>query len=185
MKRYRLVYRGNRDAYYSFDTHTKKRESLTTSNAAEAQRLVDARNEAVQHVEMNLQIAQIYLQHSDPTLTARTWQDVMEKIITLKTGSTRERWENAIKDKAFDSIRHLKLLKTNAEHFMTVLNAGAVSTNVFLRRAHNFAVGMHWLPWPVSIPFESPGRYHWWNGGQRVADTLAEVMAQNRKVNND
>ena len=82
MKRYRLVYRGNRDAYYSFDTHTKKRESLTTSNAAEAQRLVDARNEAVQHVEMNLQIAQIYLQHSDPTLTARTWQDVMEKIIT-------------------------------------------------------------------------------------------------------
>ena len=56
MKRYRLVYRGSRDAYYSFDTHTKKRESLTTSNAAEAQRLVDAKNEAVQHIEMNLQM---------------------------------------------------------------------------------------------------------------------------------
>jgi integrase len=30
-----------------------------------------------------------------------------------------------------------------------VLNAGTISTNMFLRRLHNFAVGMHWLPWPV------------------------------------
>ena len=78
MKRYRLVYRGNRDAYYSFDTHTKKRESLTTSNAANAQRLVDAKNEAVQHVEMNLQIAQVYLQHSDPTLGVEALVDVSD-----------------------------------------------------------------------------------------------------------
>jgi hypothetical protein len=68
MKRYRLIYRGNRDAYYCFDTHTKKRESLGINDAAEAQRLVDARNEAGRHVAMNLQIAQVYLQHSDPTL---------------------------------------------------------------------------------------------------------------------
>ena len=78
--------------HYSFDTHTKKRESLTTSTAAEAQRLVDARNEAVQHVEMNRQPRSIYLQHKDlPTLTARTWQDVARRrLITPKTGSTRE-----------------------------------------------------------------------------------------------
>src|SRR5664280_988130 len=75
MKRYRLVYRGLRDAYYSFDIHTKKRESLGTNNTDEAQRLLDIKNEAVQHAEMNLQIAQVYLQHSDPTLSARTWQD--------------------------------------------------------------------------------------------------------------
>ena len=61
MKRYRLIYRGCRDAYYCFDTHTKKRESLGINDANEAQRLVDARNEAVRHVAMNLQIAQGYL----------------------------------------------------------------------------------------------------------------------------
>jgi hypothetical protein len=66
MKRYRLVYRGSRDAYYCFDSHAKRRESLGINDANEAQRLVDARNEAVRHVEMNLQIAQVYLQHSDP-----------------------------------------------------------------------------------------------------------------------
>ena len=73
MKRYRLIYRGNRDAYYCFDTQTKKRESLGINDANEAQRLVDARNEAVRHVAMNLQIAQVYLQHSDPALATRSW----------------------------------------------------------------------------------------------------------------
>jgi integrase len=160
MKRYRLVYRGIRDAYYSFDTQTKKRESLGTNNAEEAQRLIDTKNEAVHHTEMNLQIAQVYLRHSDPTLAARTWQDVMEKIISLKTGSTQERWKNAIKDKAFDFIRQRKLLQTNAEHFLTVLNAGTVATNVFLRRAHNFAIGMHWLPWPVLPKLQWPAIYY-------------------------
>jgi hypothetical protein len=26
------------------------------------------------------------------------------------------------------------------------------------------------------IPFESPARYHWWDGGQSVAATMAEVL---------
>jgi hypothetical protein len=68
MKRYRLVYRGIRNTYYSFDTHTNKRESLGTGDKHEAQRLIDVKNEAVRHVGMNLQIAQVYLQHSDPAL---------------------------------------------------------------------------------------------------------------------
>ena len=105
MKRYRLIYRGIRDAYYCFDTHTKKRESLGINDANEAQRLVDARNEAVRHVGMNLQIAQVYLQHSDPTLAKRTWQNVMDAMGPLKTGPTQARWTSAMRDKAFDLIR--------------------------------------------------------------------------------
>ena len=27
----------------------------------------------------------------------------------------------------------------------------------------------------LSIPFDSPERYHWWRGGQSVAETLLEV----------
>jgi integrase len=73
----------------------------------------------------------------------------MEQIVSLKTGPTQERWKHAAADKAFDLIRNRKLMETGAEHFLTVLNSGSVSTNVYLRRAHNFAIGMHWLPWPV------------------------------------
>lgn len=73
----------------------------------------------------------------------------MTEIIATKTGPTRERWEYARMDKAFDSIRNRKVVETNAEHFLAVLKAGSISTNVYLRRAHNFAIGMNWLPWPV------------------------------------
>ena len=59
MKRYRLIYHGLRDTFYNFDTHTGKRESLGSNDLATAQRLLAAKNEAVQHIEMNLQIAQI------------------------------------------------------------------------------------------------------------------------------
>jgi len=32
---------------------------------------------------------------------------------------------------------------------LAVLRAGTVSTNVFLRRLHNFCLDMSWLPWPI------------------------------------
>jgi len=144
MKRYRLVYRGSRNAYYCFDTQTSKRESLGTSNAEEAQRLIDTKNEAVRHSGMNLQIAQVYLQHSDPTLSTRTWQNVMDAMFLLKTGPTQARWTAAMRDKSFDLIRGRKLIETTAEHFFAVLNGGTVSTNMFLRRLHNFAVGIYY-----------------------------------------
>ncbi len=109
---------------------------------------------------MNLQIAQVYLQHCDPVLAARTWEQVMNQIICLKTGSTQERWKRASKDKAFELIRQRKLLETTGEHFLAVLKTGTVATNVFLRRLHNFAIGMHWLPWPVLPKLQWPPVKH-------------------------
>lgn len=141
--------------FYCVDAKTGKRTSLNTCDKDEAQRLIEIKNDAVRQPEMNLQIAQIYLQHGDPALSARTWQHVMEQIISTKKGNTQERWKHAIKDEAFDLIRHRKLLETSSEHFLEVLKAGTVSTNVYLRRTHNYAIGMHWLPWPV-LP-----RLHW------------------------
>jgi integrase len=155
MKRYRLVYRGIRNTYYSFDTHINKRESLGTGNKDEAQRVIDAKNEAVLHPGMNLQIAQVYLQYSDPSLATRTWQQVLEQIVAKKHGSTQARWQCAARDQAFDLIRHRKVIETTSEHFLAVLAAGTVATNLYLRRTHCFAIGMHWLPWPI-LP-----KLHW------------------------
>ncbi|MBA4150601.1 MAG: tyrosine-type recombinase/integrase [Verrucomicrobia bacterium] len=104
---------------------------------------------------MNLQIAQVYLQHSDPTMATRTWKEVFDKIISTKTGSTQERWKCAAKDKAFHLIRDRKVVETTSDHFLAVLQAGTVATNFYLRRTHHFAIGMHWLPWPV-LP-----KLHW------------------------
>ena len=79
----------------------------------------------------------------------------MEQIISTKTGNTRERWKYAIKDTALNLIRDRKLIQTASEHFLEVLKHGSVTTNVYLRRTHNYAIGMHWLPWPV-LP-----KLHW------------------------
>ena len=73
----------------------------------------------------------------------------MDEMPKFKTGETKARWLTAIKDGAFNSIRNLCLLETKPDQILHVLEEGTVSTNVYLRRLHNFAVDMSWLPWPV------------------------------------
>lgn len=38
------------------------------------------------------------------------------------------------------------LIETHAEHLLEVLKNGTVATNAFLRKMHNFALDMNWLP---------------------------------------
>jgi integrase len=135
--------------FYCEDTSNGRQTSLRTKDKADAVRLLHVKNEAAHQPAMNLQIAQVYLQHGDPALAARTWQHVMETMISTKSGNNLLRWQGAVKDQALGPLRQRKLLETTAEHFLAVLKAGSVSTNVYLRRIHNYAVNMHWLPWPV------------------------------------
>jgi hypothetical protein len=89
---------------------------------------------------------QVYLQHSDPDYAKRTWRRVMDKLGEMKTANTLKCWNTAVKEPAFDSFRGLALIKTPAELFLEALHKGMVSTNVFLRRIHNFALDMDWIP---------------------------------------
>ena len=91
-------------------------------------------------------------------------------MISTKTGSNLLRWQGAMKDKAFDPLRQRKLIETTAEHFLAVLKAGTISTNVYLRRIHNYAVNMHWLPWPVLPKPNWPAVQH----GEKRAITFEE-----------
>ena len=135
--------------YYYQDLVTGKQETLKTRAKNEAYRLVAAKNETNQAPAFSLHLARVYWKAGDPVGATRTWQHVMDEIPKLKKGDTHRRWLTAIKDKAFDSIRNLVVLETQAEHFLKVLEADCVSTNIYLRRIHNFALDMSWLPWPV------------------------------------
>jgi len=148
-QRFRLYKRKQGGRFYLHDEVTGKQESLGTHDRTLAIRLLHSRNEAEQQPAVNLQIARAYLAASDKEIATRNWQFVMEEMVKLKKGETQRRWQTAIKDKAFDLIRQLPLLETRPEHFLRVLEAGKVSTNVYLRRIHNFALDMTWLPWPV------------------------------------
>jgi len=148
-QRYRLYKRKKGGRYYIHDDATGKQESLGTSDRTTALRLFHSRAEADKQPAINLQIARAYLAASDPAISIRNWQFVMDEMVKLKQDETQRRWKTAIKDKAFDGLRNLPLLETRPEHFLRVLEAGKVSTNVYLRRIHNFALDMTWLPWPV------------------------------------
>jgi integrase len=73
----------------------------------------------------------------------------MEALVSTKRGENQIRWKTAIKDKAFDTIRDRIIVETSAERLLAVVEAGTVSTNVFLRKLHNFCQDMNWLPWPI------------------------------------
>lgn len=149
-QRFRLYRRSHGRRFYVHDSLTGKQESLGTTERSEATRLLHARNEAAHQPLINVQIARAYLAASDVQIGTRPWASAMTEMIKTRQGNnTRQRYERAFKDKALDSIRSLPILQTRPEHFMRVLEAGTVSTNDNLRRLHNFALAMTWLPWPV------------------------------------
>jgi len=131
--------------WYAFDSVTGNSVSLKTRVKTEAVQKVNAMNEIERQPGISLGLAKVYLNATDPKLATRTWQEVMEHIVSKKTDETWRRWEVAIKDKNFDCIRNLPVAETRPEHFDRALADGKVSTNVYLRRIHNHALGMEWL----------------------------------------
>jgi integrase len=148
MQQFRL-FRGKSGCFFVENTATRQQSSLRTRDEDEAKRLLSAKNEAHREPLVCLQVARAYLNAADPTIRTRTWQTVMETMGESKRGSTQKRWITACKDRSFELIRRRKLVETRAEEFWKVLNMGTVSTNVFLRRFHNFAVDMNWILAPI------------------------------------
>ncbi len=150
MKRRFILYRRKLGGtFYVEHTETRKQESLGTKDRAEAMSLLNARNESVRQPQLNLQIAKAYLAGTDSGVSTRTWQQALDAIVETKSGSTQDRWRRAAKETALDLIRHRVIIETQAEHLFASLKAGTVSTNVHLRKLHNFCLSMNWLPWPL------------------------------------
>ena len=172
--RYRLIFRGIRGGiYYCVDKRTGKRASLNTTNEDAARQIVEAKNNAERQPVLNLQIAKAYIAGTDSGIATRTWQHVLNTIVESKKGPTQVRWRTAANDKAFNLIRDRLLLETTAEDLLRVLKAGTVSTNVHLRKLHNFCLGMSWLPWALLPKKQWPIIKY----GLKRAITLAEHLS--------
>jgi len=148
--RYRLICRGLRGGkYYCVDSVTGKRTSLHTGKEDEARQIVEAKNNALRQPALNLHIAKAYLAGTDSGVATRTWQQALDALTASKQGANQERWRRASADKAYDLIRHRIIIETQGETLLKVLRQGTVSTNIYLRRLHNFCLDMNWLPWPI------------------------------------
>jgi integrase len=148
--RYRLIRRGIRgDMFYCVDTIARKRHSLHTCNEADARQLIEAKNNSERQPILNLQIAKAYLAGSDNGITTRTWRQAIDALTDTKHGANQHRWKTAAKDKALALLLPQIIIESKSELLLKVLQMGTVSTNVYLRRLHNFCVDMNWLPWPL------------------------------------
>ena len=145
MKPLFTLYRRN-GVYYVQNTLNAKQESLRTRDEVAAKALLHSKNEAARQPMLNREIAMVYLSATDSAAVNRTWRFVMDEMLGAKQSTTRHRYEIAWKDTAFDLICNLPLLGTNAEHILKVIRTGTVSTNNYMRRMHNFALEMNWIP---------------------------------------
>jgi integrase len=142
---FRLYRRGG--VYYCQHNQTGRQESLRTSDAGQAARLLHARNEASRMAGLNLAIARAYMVAADPRMPERTWKEVIDFMCdTHNGGATGDRLITASKDKALASLWTMRVVETRPDHLLETLHKGTVSTNVFFRRVYNFALDMGWLP---------------------------------------
>ena len=161
MKRRFVLYRRKRGGmFYLEDTQFKKQESLHTKNRADAVSVLHARNESMRQPQLNLQIAKAYLSGTDSGVTTRTWHTAIEALTNTKQGENKERWLRVVKDRALITLLPEVIIETKGETILKVLQSGTISTNVFLRRLHNFCVDMGWLPWPLVPKRQWPAVKH-------------------------
>jgi len=151
--RYRLYRRSNRSngTYYAQDNSTGARESLGTKSKSEAEKLLQAKNDAHAQPILSRELAKVYLQAQDPCFGQRTWGDVARLIDCAYEGSTKERFQKFLRSAPVRPLMNRRLVETSSSDFLEVFAHGkaGVSTNVQLRILHNRALDLEWILRPV------------------------------------
>ena len=156
MDRFRMYARADRGGtFYWEDTENRRQGSLKTKDRGTAAKLLQAKNETVRQPNLNRELGRVYMKAADPSLTTRTWQQVIDVYCNRAhlRESSKERPQRAFAGRHFDPIRQLVLTETTTEQLLGVIEkARNASTHHYLRRLHNYAVGLGWLPWQVVPP---------------------------------
>ncbi|SRR5579884_32570 len=84
-----------------------------------------------------------------PKMAERTWQAVMDEMATHGISSTQERCARAFRSKAYNSIRAKPLVQTPGANLLDIIHANGNCVAHYLRRLHNLALDLGWLPWPI------------------------------------
>src|SRR6185369_10172380 len=76
----------------------------------------------------------------------------------------------AAREPAFQPLQKKPLIETTSECMLKIMQSGTVSTNVYLRRVHNYALDMDWLLKSIIPKRQWPKIVH----GKRRAITFDE-----------
>lgn len=106
-------------------------------------------NESHREPTLNLNLARAYLAAHDPRMAQRTWQAVMDEMATHGIPTTQARCARGFRSKAYDPIRNRPLVQTTGENLLTIIHSNGNCVAHYLRRLHNLALDLGWLPWPI------------------------------------
>jgi len=147
--RYRLIRRGIRGgAFYSVDTKTGRRTSLGTPTRTRPRKSSRPRTSpsasrcSISKLPKPIWPGQTAA--SPPALAAGNG-DAHGR----QAGSQPRTLVACATDRALAPLLPRTIVDTPGELMLKVLQSGTVSTNVFLRRLHNFCLDMNWLAWPL------------------------------------
>src|SRR6266404_2728436 len=146
--KYRLFRRHN-GVFYWQDNQSSKQGTLRTNDKREAERLLNAMNESHREPTINLNLARAYLAAHDPKMAQRTWQGVMDEMATHGIPSTQARCARGFRSRAYHPIRNRPLVQTTSEDLLRIIHANGNCVAHYLRRLHNLALDLGWLPWPI------------------------------------
>lgn len=177
--RFRLFRRNG--VFYWQENSTNKQGSLRTKDRREAAKLLNAKNESHRQPILNLTIARAYLSAHDSKMSTRIWRDVMHEMELHGIEVTRERCARALCSNAYDSIRGKAIVQTTAEDFLAIAHLNGISISHYLRRLHNLALDLGWLPWPILSKRSWPKK----QSKRRRAITLEEhalIMGSDKNI---
>src|SRR2546430_985136 len=146
--KYRLFRRRN-GVFYWQENDSSKQGTFRATDRREAERLLNAMNESHREPTLNLNLARAYLAAHDPRMARRTWQAVMDEMATHGIPTTQHRCARGFRSKAYDPIRNKPLVQTTGENLLAVIHANGNCVAHYLRRLHNLALDLGWLPWPI------------------------------------
>ena len=146
--KYRL-YRRRNGVFYWQENNSRQQGTLKTSNRRDAERLLNAMNESHRVPTINLNLARAYLAAHDSKMAQRTWQAVMDEMATHGIETTQQRCARGFRSKAYDPIRNKPLIQTTSSDLLAVVHANGNCVAHYLRRLHNLALDIGWLPWPI------------------------------------
>src|SRR5438309_8618973 len=146
--KYRL-YRRRNGVFFWQENDSSRQGTLRTSDRREAERLLNAMNESHREPTLNLNLARAYLAAHDPKMAQRPWQAVMNEMATHGIPTTQERCARGFRSKAYDPIRNKPLVQTTGADLLAIIHTNGNCVAHYLRRLHNLAVDLGWLPWPV------------------------------------
>jgi len=143
------MYRRLNGVFYWQENDSYKQGTLRTTDRLEAERFLNAMNESYRQPTLNLNLARAYLAAHDPEMAQRTWQAVIDEMATHGIPTTQERCARGFRSKAYDPIRNKSLVQTTGADLLAIVHANGNCVAHYLRRLHNLAVDLGWLPWPV------------------------------------